>query len=99
MGIKERPYGTLPDGRAVSLYTLDSNEVEVQVTNYGGIITTMRMPDSKGEWGDIVHGFDTLDEYLRGHPYFGCIVGRYANRIGGAIFRLDDREYPLARNS
>jgi aldose 1-epimerase len=99
MGIEKRPYGTLPDGRAVSLYKLASNEVEAQVTNYGGIITTMRVPDSKGEWGDIVHGFDALDEYLHGHPYFGCIVGRYANRIGGAIFGLDGREYQVAKNS
>ena len=98
MGIERRPFGALPDGRAADLYTLTSGDVEAQITNYGGIITSLKMPDAKGESGDIVHGFDTLEGYLGKHPYFGCIVGRYANRIGGAKFMVDGREYRLAKN-
>lgn len=99
MGIEKRPFGALPDGRVADLYTLASGEAEVHVTNYGGIITSLKVPDAKGEKGDIVHGFDTLYEYLKKHPHFGCIVGRYANRIGGARFKLDGKEYHLAKNS
>lgn len=99
MGIEKCPFGALPDGRVADLYTLTSGEVEAQVTNYGGIITSLKVPDSKGEKGDIVHGFETFDGYLKRHPHFGCIVGRYANRIGGARFKLDGKEYQLAKNS
>jgi aldose 1-epimerase len=98
MGIEKHPFGALPDGRVADIYTLASSEVEAQITNYGGIITSLKVPDSAGEWGDVVHGFETLDGYLGKQPYFGCIVGRYANRIGGAKFRLDGKDYPLAKN-
>jgi len=98
MGIESRPFGALPDGRVANLYTLSSGEIEAKITNYGGIITSLKVPDGRGEPGDIVHGFETLDRYLGGHPYFGSIVGRYANRIGGASFTLDGKEYGLAKN-
>ena len=98
MGIESRHFGKLPDGRVADLYTLRSGSIEAQITNYGGIITSLRVPDARGEAGDIVHGFETLEGYLGGQPYFGCIVGRYANRIGGARFTLDGVEYKLARN-
>jgi len=98
MGIEKRPFGALPGGRVADLYTLASGEVEAQITNYGGIIAALKVPDSGGEWGDIVHGFETLDGYLGKQPYFGCIVGRFANRIGGAGFKLDGREHHLAKN-
>jgi aldose 1-epimerase len=98
MGIEKRPFGTLPGGQVADLYTLALGEVEAQITNYGGIITALRVPDSGGELGDVVHGFETLDGYLGKQPYFGCIVGRYANRIGGARFKLEGREYRLAKN-
>ena len=99
MGMEKRAFGVLPDGRVADLYTLMSEEVEVKITNYGGIITSLSVPDCDGVMGDIVHGFETLDEYLRPHPYFGAIVGRFANRIGGAKFKLDGEEYHLAKNS
>jgi aldose 1-epimerase len=98
MGIESRPFGALPDGRVADLYTLSSGEIEAKITNYGGIITSLKAPDGRGEPGDIVHGFETLDGYLGGHPYFGSIVGRYANRIGGARFTLEGKEYRLAKN-
>ncbi len=98
MGVSRRAFGALPDGRGVDLYTLKGGDVEVDATNYGCIITSIRLPDSSGAVGDVVHGFETLDGYLGGHPYFGAVVGRYANRIGGAGFALDGAEHRLARN-
>ena len=98
MGIEKRPFGALPEGCVADLFTLTSGEVEAQITNYGGIVTSLKVPDAKGEKGDIVHGFETLDGYLGKQPYFGCIVGRFANRISGARFTLDGKEYPLAKN-
>lgn len=91
-------YGRLPDGRTARLLTLSAGGVEVDATNYGGIITSVRVPDRAGNVGDIVLGLDSLDDYLRPHPYFGAIVGRYANRIAGGRFSLDGVEYRLARN-
>ena len=91
-------FGRLPDGREVGLYTLMGGGVEVQVTNYGGIITSLKVPNAEGEVGDIVHGFASLDEYLGNHPYFGCVVGRFANRIAGGCFILDGVVHKLAQN-
>jgi aldose 1-epimerase len=98
MGIASRSFGKLPDGRVVDLYTLKSGEVEVDITNYGGTITSLRVPDGKGVMGDVALGFETLEGYLGSQPYFGCIVGRYANRISGAKFTLDGKEYAVPRN-
>jgi aldose 1-epimerase len=71
----------------------------VHAITYGGIITEVRVPDRDGRLGDVVLGFDRLDGYLREHPYFGAIVGRYANRIGNARFTLAGRTYTLAANN
>ena len=98
MGILRDSFGMLPDGRDVDLYTLSTSGIEVQVMNYGATITSIKVPDCQGVMGDIVHGFESLEGYLGPHPYFGCIVGRYANRIGGARFTLDGHEYQLAKN-
>jgi aldose 1-epimerase len=98
MGVSKRPFGRLPDGRGADLYTLTAGDIEVDATNYGCIITSIRMPDSAGVVGDVVHGFESLEPYLGKHPYFGAVVGRYANRIACARFSLDGAEYRLARN-
>ncbi|HEV57053.1 MAG TPA: galactose-1-epimerase, partial [Phycisphaerales bacterium] len=83
MTINRESFGRTPDGQDVWLFTLtNANGVTVKVTNYGGIITHLFVPDRRGEMDDVVLGFDTLDGYLGEHPYFGAIVGRYANRIG-----------------
>lgn len=83
----------------VSLYTLtNSNGIVVKITNYGGIITSILMPDNKGKTGDIVLGYDNLNQYIENSPYFGAIVGRYANRIAKGRFTLDGRTYKLAMN-
>ncbi len=99
MVIKRQPFGTAPDGTVVDIFTLvNDNGLEARITNYGGIVTTINAPDRNGKWADIVLGCDTLDEYVRKSPYFGCIVGRYANRIAGGRFSLDGVEYALAKN-
>lgn len=93
-------FGTMPDGRPVDLYTLtNANGAVVKITNYGTIITELHVPDRNGQFGDVVLGFDNLAQYLAGHPYFGCTVGRVANRIGGAKFTLDGKTYTLAANN
>lgn len=81
------------------LFTLKNRAgLEIEITNYGGIVTALRVPDREGRIDDIVLGFDRLDEYLGPHPYFGGIIGRYANRIAAARFRLDGRDHVLACN-
>jgi aldose 1-epimerase len=82
------------------MFTLTgSNGFEVRAITYGGIITSIRVPDRRGVLADVVLGFDTLQPYLARHPYFGAIVGRYGNRIGKATFDLDGRSYKLAANN
>ncbi|MBA3973153.1 MAG: galactose-1-epimerase [Candidatus Solibacter sp.] len=103
---KERPkvtrtsFGKTPEGIEVSLYTLkNANGIEVGIINYGGIIVSLKTPDKTGQFADIVLGFDSLDGYLKDHPYFGAIIGRYGNRIGGAKFSVGGKEYKLAANN
>ena len=92
-------FGQLPDGRPVDQFTLtNAHGVEVRVITYGAIITSIRTPDRSGQRDDIVLGFDSLAGYLNNVPYFGAIVGRYANRIRNAQFRLDGTTYHLAKN-
>ena len=94
------PFGQLPDGRAVSLFTLTNSQgVIAKVTNYGTIITELHVPDRKGKLGDVVLGLETLEAYLAGHPFLGCTVGRFANRIAKGRFTLDGRSYQLAVNN
>ena len=88
------------DSKSVYLYTLtNSNGITVQITNYGGIIVAFLAPDKNEKMENIVLGLGSLEDYLAGHPSLGCIIGRYANRIGNAKFILDDTEYTLAANN
>jgi aldose 1-epimerase len=97
--VETRPFGATKEGTAVNLYTLrNSKGMKVAITNYGGIVTSIEVPDRSGKLADVVLGFDSLDGYLGKHPYFGAIVGRYANRIAKARFTLDGTEYKLAAN-
>lgn len=97
--VHTKVFGQLPDGREVSLVTLkNSNGVELDVTNYGGIITRLITPDAKGLPGDIVLGYDNLQQYLDNNPYFGAIIGRFGNRIAKGQFELDGKKYQLATN-
>lgn len=94
------PFGTTPAGEAISLFTLrNTHGVEVRLCNYGGIIVSLRAPDRAGRLDDIVLGYDTLDAYVRHNPFFGCLVGRYANRIAQGRFTLDGVAYQLAQNN
>ncbi len=99
MRLSSQAFGKTESGQPVRQYTLANNSgVEADVLDYGGLIRTLTAPDRDGQPGDVVLGFDTLDEYLAGHPYFGVLVGRFANRIRGASFELDGVRYQLARN-
>lgn len=92
-------FGTLPDGRAVDGFTLrNARGMEVRVAGYGGAILSVKVPDRQGRPGDVVLGFDRLDQYVADRAYFGALIGRYANRIRGGRFRLDGREYALPVN-
>lgn len=94
-----RPFGTTPAGDAVDLITLTSpSGIELDVTTYGGIVTRLVVPDREGRLADVVLGHEGLKAYVAGTPYFGAIVGRYANRIAAGRFTLDGVEYELARN-
>ena len=98
--VKREPFGTMPDGKAVERFTLtNANGIEVKAISYGGIITSLRVPDRDRKFDDIVLGFDQLDGYLKDHPFFGAIIGRYGNRIGKAQFTLDGKTYKLAANN
>ncbi len=98
------PFGRLPDGREAHLYTLTvPGGWKATITDYGAILTSFIVPpradDPAGAPTDVVLGFDTLDGYLAGHPYFGAICGRYSNRIARGKFELDGRSYSLATNN
>jgi aldose 1-epimerase len=98
--VKKEDFGKTTSGQAVELYTLtNAKGVEVKITTYGGIITSLKVLDRNGKLDDVVLGFDTLESYLKGHPYFGCIAGRYANRIAKGRFKLDGKEYQLTVNN
>ena len=98
MSITQQPYGKTTDGKEVSLYTLTNGKITVKIINYGGIVTELWVPDKNGNAADIVLGFDSLQGYEMKSPYFGCIVGRYANRIAKGKFTLGKTEYNLATN-
>ena len=99
MKLSSQAFGKTQSGQPVRQYTLANNTgIQTDVLDYGGLIRTLWTPDRNGQAGDVVLGFDTLEEYLAGHPYFGVLVGRCANRIGGGSFELDGVRYQLARN-
>ncbi|MCC7339896.1 MAG: galactose mutarotase [Bryobacterales bacterium] len=98
--IESTPYGQLPSGEAVTLYTLrNGTGMEIGVIDYGAILTSVKVPDSKGGLADVVLGFDSLDGYLGTQPYMGATVGRYANRIAKGKFTLNGKTHSLAVNN
>jgi aldose 1-epimerase len=97
--ITKASFGTA-DAQAVDLYTLTNrNGMEARITNYGGILTSLTAPDRNNKFADVVLGFNDLDSYLKGHPYFGALIGRYGNRIAKGRFTLNGVEYKLAVNN
>jgi aldose 1-epimerase len=98
--VTKAPFGRLPDGTNVDGYTItNSRGTTLHVITYGGIITSLRTADRAGAVEDIVLGFDSLAGYLKDSPYFGAIVGRYANRIAKGRFTLDGKTYQLPVNN
>lgn len=103
--VTHRPFGTLPDGRTATLYTLtNAHGAQAEITNYGGVLVAVRVPDRQGKLADVVLGFDNLDGYVanfssRATAYFGSTVGRYANRIASGKFSLDGKSYQLFINN
>ena len=91
-----REYGKTVDGITIEEYTLsNANGMEIKFITYGGILTSICVPDRRGSLANVALGFDCFAKYEAGHPYFGAITGRYANRIGGGKFTLDEVEYDL----
>ena len=95
------PFGALPDGTAIEVFTLsNASGVEVRAITYGGIIVSLKVPDRQGRLDDIVLGYDALGGYVTNNsPYFGAIIGRYGNRIARGRFTLDGKAYALAANN
>jgi aldose 1-epimerase len=99
-GVTRAAFGKTTNGTPVEIYTLtNANGIELRAMTYGGIITSLKVPDRSGHVGDIVLGFDTLDSYLKDPPYFGALIGRYGNRIAKGQFTLGATTYKLATNN
>ncbi len=100
MKIEQASFGRTPDGAEVKIYTLSNTRgMTAKVTEYGGILTELWVPDRSGKPGNVVLGFDNLERYVKGHPFFGATTGRVANRIAKGRFTLDGKEYSVAVNN
>jgi aldose 1-epimerase len=100
MPVERAPFGKTKDGDAVEAYTLtNAGGASVKFISYGGIITEINVPDRDGRIGNVVLGFKSVAGYEAESPYFGALIGRYGNRIGGAKFSLEGKEYTLAANN
>ena len=101
MNLQTKPFGKLADNAEVTLFILtNANGVRASLMNYGATLVALEAPDRNGKLTDVTLGFDTLEGYVKfNSPYFGCIVGRCANRIAGGRFHLDGKEYRLATNA
>ena len=98
--ITKADFGKTSEGQAVEIYTLhNSKGAEARIMTYGGIVQSLSMPDKNGKFADVVLGYDNLQGYIDKTPYFGALIGRYGNRIGGAKFKLEGNTYTLATNN
>ena len=96
----KKSFGKTPDGQPVDLFVLtNKNGAEASITNYGGAVVSIKVPDRNGRLADVVLGYDTLDGYVNDKAYFGAIVGRYGNRIAHAQFLLDGKTHTLVKNN
>jgi len=97
--IEKDSYGITQEGQEVDRYTLSNAAgMQVEIITYGGIITSMKVPNAAGDLNDVVLGYDSLSDYEKGSPYFGALIGRYGNRIADGSFTLDDQAYTLVQN-
>ncbi len=98
--ITKQLFGKTADGKPVDIYTLTNTKgMEARIMTYGGIIVSLKTPDRNGKFADVELGFDSLDPYLKGHPFFGALVGRYGNRIAKGKFKVSGKEYNLLVNN
>ena len=98
--ISAKPFGKTKDGTPVEIFTLrNAGGAEAMITNYGGIVVSLKVPDRSGKLGDVVLGYDNLKDYIKASPYFGALIGRYGNRISKGRFELDGKRYQLATNN
>ncbi len=98
--ISRVPFGKTADGTPVDLYTLRNTKgAEAKISNYGGLVISLKVPDKHGQLGDVTLGYDNLEGYLKDTPYFGALIGRYGNRIARGKFTLDGTQYTLATNN
>src|SRR6202046_4509409 len=102
--VTTQPFGKIPDGTPVEIFTLSDGTVEAQIISYGGIVVSLKTPDRNGNSADIVLGFDDVDGYYAnsnnpGGAFFGAIIGRYGNRIAKGTFTLDGKTYHLPINN
>jgi aldose 1-epimerase len=98
--VQKQVFGKTPDGTEVDLYTLtNASGMTAKIMTYGAILTELDVPDRDGKSEDVTLGFDSLKDYLAGHPFFGATVGRVANRVAKGRFTLDGKEYKLATNN
>lgn len=99
MGIAKRPFGRTPDGTEVYLYTLkNSSGMTAEVTDFGGAIVRLYVPDRDGKMDDVVLGYDNADGYVNSDTHYGSLIGRFANRIEDSVFELDGTVYHLYAN-
>ena len=100
MSIEKLTFGTLPNGQQIDSYILtNENGMEVTIINYGGIITSLKVPNREGKSEEVVLGFNSLESYTKPNPYFGAIIGRYGNRIAKGKFSLEGKDYTLTINN
>jgi aldose 1-epimerase len=102
--VTSQPFGKLPDGTPVEIYTLADGQYEARITTYGGVVVSLKAPDRKGKPADVVLGFDDVDGYVANfngpaNAFFGALIGRYANRIAHGSFTLDGQKYSLPLNN
>ena len=100
MAITRQLFGNLSDGREADLFRLtNSSGMLVDVANYGGTITSIKVPDRNGKLDDVVLGYRTIEDYVQNPRYLGCVVGRHANRLANGKFSLNGTQYRLAQNN
>ncbi|MFH8799767.1 aldose epimerase family protein [Streptomyces sp. NPDC017936] len=94
----KKPFGTLADGTKISSWSLANGGTRLKVLDYGGIVQSLEIPDRHGRYRNVSLGFDTIEDYVAGSPYFGALIGRYGNRIGKGRFTLDGKAYQVSVN-
>ena len=95
----KKDFGSVKEGKATLWVMENSSGMKVAVTDYGATVTEIHVKDKNGKLADVVCGFSSVEDYAKKSPYFGCIVGRYGNRIANGSFKLRGKTYQLAKNN